>query len=107
MVNEKSDMRFCFGDGKLVSSEKSVSIPCRVAGRGVTIIIDVVNCDIPLLLSKRAMKRGCMKIDVENDTVEVFGVKCALSITSSGHYVLPFERRSVQEVMMVTVQRKR
>lgn len=103
VTSETSGTSFRFGDGKLVSSEERVSIPCRTAGRDVIIVTDVVDCDLPLLLSKKAMKKGCMKIDVENDTVEVLGVKCKLDITSSGHYVLPFEiTSSVYEVMMVT-----
>ena len=57
----KSDTEFKFGDGKGVSSERCVSIPCRIAGKSVTVETDVVKSEIPLLLSKDSMKKAKTK----------------------------------------------
>ena len=41
----------------------------------VKIVSDVVDADIPLLLSKKAMKRAWTSLNLNNDTVEMFGKK--------------------------------
>ena len=88
-IEEKSDSTFTFGDGVTLKSLKRVTIPGCVGGLTFDIVTDVVNCRIPLLLSKRAMKRGEMVIDFKNDVVFVRGVRIELISTSSGHYALP------------------
>ena len=47
-----------------------------------------MKSDIPLLLSKKAMKKAKMKIDLENDTCAIFGKEIELKTTSSGHYCI-------------------
>ena len=56
--------------------------------RGI-IITDVVECNIPLLLSRRTMKRVEMKLNFRNDVVNVNGRDIKLKVTKSGHYALP------------------
>ena len=53
------------------------------------IAADVVESDIPLLLSKDAMKKSSTIIDFENDSVLMFGKKMDLCCTDSGHYYMP------------------
>ena len=48
----------------------------------------MVDSDIPLLLSKGAMKKAGMKIDMQDDTVTAFGNKEKLISTTSGHYCI-------------------
>ena len=64
---------FKFGDGKIVASEKSVVIPCNIAGKNVSLKTDVVKSEIPLLLSKESMKAAESKIDFVNDRINIFG----------------------------------
>ena len=59
----KSNTEFKFGDGKIVTSEKCVSIPCKIAGERVNVVIDLVKSEIPLLLSKEVMKKAGTKAD--------------------------------------------
>ena len=54
---------FKFGDGKIVTSEKCVSIPCKIAGGRVNVVIDLVKGKIPLLLIKESMKKAGTKTD--------------------------------------------
>jgi len=54
-----------------------------------TICTDVVNCNIPLLMSKCSMKKAKMCLVFANDTVKICGKIIHLKSTSSGHYVLP------------------
>ena len=46
------------------------SLPAAIVGKEVTIKIDTVDSDIPLLLSRTAMKNAGVKLDLENDTDE-------------------------------------
>ena len=55
------------------------------------ITTDIVNNDIPLLLSKEAMKKANMKLDLVNDKAEIFGEEVTLQNTSSGHYCVPLK----------------
>ena len=59
----KSNIEFKFGDGKIVTSEKCVSILCKIAGGRVNVVIDLVKGKIPLLLIKESMKKAGTKTD--------------------------------------------
>ena len=58
----------------------------QLTGHKLMLITDVVRLDIPLLLSKSAMKSAKMHINLEDDTAEVMGHKISLNCTSSGHF---------------------
>lgn len=49
---------FTFGDGRLVSFFILVVIPCHIGGGSATIRTDIVECNIPLLLSKWENEMG-------------------------------------------------
>ena len=61
----------------------SVVLPCIIAGMKISIFTDVVDSDIPLLLSKNAMKRAKTHINFENNTVTMLGRKVPMQCTSS------------------------
>ena len=84
-----SETEFKFGDGKVAASEKSVVIPCNIAGKNVSLKTDVVKSEIPLLLSKESMKAAESKIDFVNDTINISGKDIHLHFTTSGHYAIP------------------
>ena len=83
---------FKFGDGAKVKSIKQVMLPCVVAGVDVYIVTDVVEAEIPLLLSRGAMKKAGTSINFNNDTAVMLGKKVLLNCTSSGHYYIPISR---------------
>ena len=64
---------FKFGGGTKLKSEGEYSIPAVIVGEHVTIKTDVVNSDIPLLLSRTTMKNASVKMDIEHDGAEIFG----------------------------------
>lgn len=80
---------FTFGDGKTVSSLKRLLLPCYINGRRCTIETDVVESNIPLLMSKKAMKKGQMCLDFEKDVLVIAGDATKLTNATSGHYLLP------------------
>ena len=89
LKSEPSESVFRFGDGNKVESSQTVTIPATLGSRDITISTDVIDKDIPLLLSKRAMKDVGMNLNFERDTVTVFGEDIKLRCTTSGHYSLP------------------
>ena len=64
-------------------------MPADISGKKIFIRTEVVECDLPLLLSKEAMKRANTSIDFSTDTVIILGSTQKLLFTSSGHYCVP------------------
>ena len=85
----ESTTTFKFGSGDSVKSLKRVKIPVCIGRRNVFLETDVIDGDLPLLLSKDAMKKAEMNIDFTNDSVTIFGRTQKLMFTSSGHYCIP------------------
>ena len=50
---------------------------------------DVINSDIPLLLSQASMKWANMNLNFKDDTASVFGKTIELVVTKSDHYAIP------------------
>ena len=83
---------FKFGGGERLESKAEYGLPGIIAGKEVTIRTDVVHSDIPLLLSRGAMKTAGVKMNLENDTANIFGKDIALNLTNSGHYCIPIDK---------------
>ena len=89
-----SSQAFTFGDGKSVQAIKKVRIPVYWGGVWGTITTDVVNANIPLLLSAKVMVQAEMLLDFKNATVRVKvdvgkTVTIKLKKLNSGHYAIP------------------
>ena len=95
VVEQPSDTQFKFGGGTVLRSTKKVIFPCVIAGSECEIQADVVESDIPLLLSKESMKKAKVKLDLENDSASIFGKDVQLQCTSSGHYCVPIDQIDV------------
>ena len=98
---------FKFGGGTRLKSQAEYCLPAVIAGKEVTIKTDVVRSDIPLLLSRSAMKKAGVKMDLENDSAKIFGEDIALNLTTSGHYCIPIDRTeniAVEEVLSVKLE---
>ena len=64
---------------------------------------DVVEADIPCLLSKAALKRAGTVLKLETDQAEIFGKTIDLESTSSGHYALQISDVGVnQDEVLIT-----
>ena len=77
---------FRFGDGNVVNSFKKVVIPAKIGSVSCGIESEVINQDIPLLLSKASLKKAGTVIDLQNDKVMMFNEPIELQFTSTGHY---------------------
>ena len=71
------------------------------------ITADIIEKNIPLLLSKEDMKRLNVKIDKQNETAEILGKKVNLDTTSSGHYCIALQSCEIPlEKVCFTVSEK-
>ena len=75
----------------------NLAIP--ISRKNIRIKADVVQCDIPLLLSKASMKRAGTIVVMTADTLTVFGSAVPLSSTSIGHYILPIFRAPTESAV--------
>ena len=83
-----SNTVFKFGDGHEVVSRERHRIPAFIGKKKLFIETNVVDSEIPLLLSKAAMKKAGSKLDFCHDTVTMLGENVKLSFTESGHYCI-------------------
>ena len=84
---------FKFGSGNLFKSMYKVKVPANIGSKEVYIETDVVQTDVPLLLSRSAMKKANTFINFKEDSVSMLGEKQNIVVTSSGHYSLPLTDR--------------
>ena len=61
-----------FRDGKTFRATKKTQIPAEVGSHCILIETDVVNSDIPLLLSQASMKQADMNLNFKDDAATVF-----------------------------------
>ena len=80
---------YCFWDGSRVPAIKNVDLPIIIGNKSATLNIDVVQNDIPLLLSRKAIKTVNMTLDFKNNNEFIFDEPEKLIVTKSGHYALP------------------
>ena len=85
----ESKNSYHFGDGNTVSAIKNVDISITTANERVTLNTDIVQNDIPLLLSRKAMRTANMTLYFKNDNAIIFGEPEKLIVRKSGHYALP------------------
>lgn len=99
---------FKFGGGEKLMSMGCYEIPACIVGKQVMLITDVIDSDIPLLLSKSDMKRTQMCLDLKNDTAEIMGKTATLNCTNAGHYCIPIlkEEMPVFAVDLKTISEK-
>ena len=96
---------FKFGSGEPVTSMKKVTLPIMIGDQPIDLETDVVETDIPLLLSKSAMKKSSTILDFNQDTANMFGQRQPLVKTTSGHYAIPIiKERSIAEGSKENVQ---
>ena len=84
----KSRKTFQFGNQGILPTQKAYTIPIIVAGKQHLIEVDVINSDIPLLMSKGHMKQLGITLNMANDTASINGQLIRVDTTSAGHFIL-------------------
>ena len=86
---EKSDSSFTFGSGQCFQSKKRVTLPCYIGGMAVEITTDVVECQIPLLLSSKSLSKAQATWYFKDNILAIGSKKVKLYQAKSGHSLLP------------------
>ncbi|KAL5262236.1 hypothetical protein ACHWQZ_G007827 [Mnemiopsis leidyi] len=101
---EKSKIDFRFGDNPTNPSTIKMTLPAVINDKEVMIQTQVVDADIPLLLSKSAMQKANMVIDMGNDTVTAYGVTKPLHYTESGHCSIKLNNNSIDNACLCSTE---
>ena len=89
---DHSNRTFKFGGGQKRKSVGTFYIPCSHQGDNLIFIVDgVEQDDLPCLMSKEAMKRAGVNIDIEHDKAKIFGKEVTLKENDAHHYVIRLE----------------
>ena len=92
IVYTESNKPYRFGDGRVVHAIKGARAPVMLGSQPVLLETDIVDADIPLLLSKKSMKKVGMRLHFDKDCVELFGKEIPLNETSNGLYYIPLTK---------------
>ena len=84
----KSKKTFQFGNEGILPTTMAYTIPIIVAGQQHFIEVDVIDSDIPLLMSKSHMKKLGITLNMANDTATIMGKPIRVDTTSAGHFIL-------------------
>ena len=84
--------KFCFGEGKVYKSKFYIVIPIYIGQNKYKLGVDVIDLSIPLLLSRKTLKRTNAKIDIGTSTICFLGNIVNITTSSSGHLCLPLSR---------------
>lgn len=88
-IQTKSSRKaFRFGNGTKVNSYMTAYIPAQIGDVKCRIETEVVDIDLPLLLSKASLKKANAVLDMTNDKVTMFNQPVKLNYTSTGHYCI-------------------
>ena len=107
---ESSNRVYKFGGGETRPSKCLVKLPCHLAGRNVSMKIEVVDADIPLLVGNSTLKKAKAVLHIAERKVEVMGTKIDMTETSSGHFRIPIglpsEVSNQEEDMCLVIQQE-
>ena len=84
----KTETNFLFGDGGKKNSLGRYILPLTIHGCRANIAAELVDSDIPLLISKASMIRAGMVLDFKKLTVTAFGRERMMRETVIGHPVV-------------------
>ena len=94
-----SGKTFMFGNEGRLTAGEAYDIPIKIAGDIKMIHVDVIESDIPLLLSKAEMKNLGMTLDMKNDAAYANGKPLKVSTTSAGHFIIDLIDQDEASVM--------
>ena len=94
---EEKHVSFKFGDNAPSKSRTCCTFPAVVCDKKVNIVAQIVDDQIPLLISKQSMKDARMVLDFGDDTVKAFGVKQKIILNKSGHCSIPLSKYTIHQ----------
>ena len=84
----KSGRSFMFGNQGVLTSGARYKLPVIIRGEEHTIEVDIIDSDIPLLISRKEMAKLDISINNKNDTATMRGKPLPIMTTSAGHLIV-------------------
>ena len=88
----ESSKSYKFGSGETFDALERLAVPIYIGDVRVKLITDVVDANIPLLLSKSSLQKTDARVDFETNQIIIFNQTLNLTETSGGHYLLSLTR---------------
>ena len=89
---ERNCSQFKFGDSEPVMSDIVKVIPTKLCGKDVLIKANIVENDVPLLISRHTLSEAKASLNFEHGILEIQGQSQKLIMTPSGHLAVPVAR---------------
>ena len=94
----KSNNGFKFGVGEAQRSLGKYVVPIKLGHMNFMLNTDVIATDIPCLLSKDAMVKSNMVINMSNNTIKMFGQEVDMIDVPSGHSAINVEAFNMKKL---------
>ena len=92
-VKETStNTKFKFGDGAECVSKSLVKLPVVIGNVKGSIETNVVENEIPMLLTQKSLKSAGCNLDFTTDTATLLRQNIKLTKTNTGHYCVPLSK---------------
>ena len=82
------------------------TIPAQIAQTNCSIEVEIIDTDIPLLLSKPCLQKADTVLDFKNDKVKMFNKNVDFKLSSNGHYpvnILPNDVSHFHETEQILI----
>ena len=82
------------------------TIPPQIAQTNCSIEVEIIDTDIPLLLSKPCLQKADTVLDLKNDKVKMFNKNVDFKLSSNGHYpvnILPNDVSHFHETEQILI----
>lgn len=106
VVRTEGHKSFQFGGEYKLQSQGIYKLPAEILGKPVVIETDVVESNIPLLFSNKALGVMKAKIDYSNDRATIFGRQTTLDRTSAGHHCIKITPEEVHVAAPVQMSKE-
>ena len=90
---------FRFGAGEHVISNELIVIPIQLGSHKLKLSTCVVDCDVPLLLSRVSLKRAHAQIDFKNDKLLVYDEPVDVFISENGHMCVSLVNKEPKKLL--------
>ena len=80
------------------------TIPAQIAQTNCSIEVEIIDADIPILLSKSSLQKADTVLDFKNDKLKMFNKKLDFKLSSNEHYavnILPNDVSNFHETKQI------
>ena len=64
VFSQPSSARYRFGPGPIYQSKEQVHLPVHIGSTFATLAVNVVSCDVPLLISRKSLQKAESVLDL-------------------------------------------